>query len=117
MRDSPDIFAWTCGLLLLLLGVAFSLELRRWLRRRTIITWRHMIIRALSTAVLGLLLVKLIWGAYHVGFNYSYHPDAFLQFWSRCRVLAYLALMSAAVDAWLGCRARRPPCRTRLRLD
>ena len=106
MSFEQEVFGVICSFFVICMIAVGALEVRNWLRQRTLISGRQLIIRLLGNVLLLLLLLKVLYGIYWVEYARE-SVDYFLKYWGNCVGLAYLALTFAGVDVYYTWKLRR----------
>ena len=106
MNYEMEIFGVVVSTFILTIICICGLEVRSYLRKKTIIDRNHLILRMIGACVIMILLVKVLYGIQWVD-HHLQGTEYFIKYWSHCSVLAFVSFLFACVDMWLVMRLRR----------
>ncbi len=111
-----EIFAGICVFFALCIFTVCGMEIRSYVRKKTIISGKQLTVRLIGGVLMTILLIKLLYGIYWVEYPRRVDVDYFLRYWAGCVALAYFCLMIATVDLWFTMRLRRASKKTHQRI-
>ncbi|MCJ8329786.1 MAG: hypothetical protein HRT89_08240 [Lentisphaeria bacterium] len=106
MSFEQQTFGLIVSAFVITIGIVLTFEIRRHLKKNSLIRGRHLVIRALGGILLGFVLVNVLYGIYWVD-SETANAEYFLNHWSKVLIYITLWVVVGLYDAYLSITVRR----------